>query len=201
MALYLIPMVQTTINSQTVNAPKYLIALNQNFGCIPYGVEGTGLVETPQHPTLDGASDVFAFPADLGTVLSDANVKTLDNFCLPLNIPSTGFVAGMTFEDVARTIACVFLLAQAISGSQGGAASIFPSGTTLDSAVQPAQQVNLGMGKNILNATPSALTDAAGNVVGPFNLTSVDTSQSVGDVLLSVSQQFSQPILVSGGTL
>jgi len=214
---FIVPVVQVTQTfggqPQTVNVPKYSAldsteVLYSNFGAIPFGVEPATLLSlSATNPALTAMPDVFTFPADLTTLLADADVTALDAFCAPLNIPTSFAITGMTWQAVLQQIAQVFLVAQAVSGANG-AASLFANGATLDDAVQPVQAAQLSKGVGNLKsggvsqqAAPSALANAAGGVAGPFDLTNVDVSQSIGDTLLSISQQFSAPILIGGGTI
>lgn len=209
---YLIPITSQSMfvaeKNTAVNAPKYLLSLNQPFGCTPFGVEGVGLVVTAQNATLDQASDVFAFP-DLGQTLIDSDVSALASFCAPLNIPTSFVAAGMSWRSVIRRIAQVFLVAQAVSGANKGA-PIFPSGVTADStvadvaaaSVQPSSPSSAPASAPA-SAPPASQASAlvtAGFTAGPFDLTNISVSQSIGDALLSISQQFTNPIFVGAET-
>ena len=186
MNFYIVPIIPTTVGPDTFLAPKYLEGAD--FTSISFGVEGVGIVSTP---LVVNQPDVFAFPSDLTAALSDSDVQNLDDFCAPLNIPTAFAAEGMLWSDVLRQLCQIALVCQAVSGSQDGA-PIFPSGITVDSTITSQSKGNTKLGGT--TATPSALATAVGTTTGPFDLTDVDDTQTVGDVLLSVSQQFTEPI-------
>jgi len=198
---YLVPVDPTQIGDDTVSAPKYMLTdlAGLNITCIPYGVEAITLLSLPApNAALAAEADVYAFPDDLSEALTDSDVTTLSAYLDNANVPSTFLTVGMTFQDVVRQIAQVFLLAQAISSESDGA-SIFPSGTTVDSPIA-SQTMGKGGGNSggIGGSTPSALANVAGSTAGVFDLSDVDTSESIGDTLLVVSQQFTEPIQLGG---
>ena len=198
---YLVPVDPTQIGDDTVSAPKYMLTdlAGLNITCIPYGAEPLTLLSlTAPNAALAAEADVYAFPDDLSEALTDSDVTTLSAYLDNANVPSTFLTVGMTFQDVVRQIAQVFLLAQAISSESDGA-SIFPSGTTVDSPIA-SQTMGKGGGNSggIGGSTPSALANVAGSTAGVFDLSDVDTSESIGDTLLVVSQQFTEPIQLGG---
>ena len=198
---YLVPVDPTQIGDDTVSAPKYMLTdlAGLNITCIPYGAEPLTLLSlTAPNAALAAEADVYAFPNDLSETLSDQDVAALDSYLSDANVPSAFLTVGMTFQDVVRQLAQVFLLAQAISSENDGA-SIFPSGTTVDSPIV-SQTMGKGGGSTggIGGSTPSALVNVVGTTAGVFDLSDVDTSESIGDTLLVVSAQFTQPIEIGG---
>jgi len=202
MNYYLCPTASFTVGSQTFTGPEYMQTdlAGQNYTCIPYGVESIVLIATAENAALAAESDVYAFPSDLTELVTDTDVMNLDTYLGNVNIPSSFVTSGMAWRDVLLQIAQIFLVAQAVSGAANNA-SIFPSGATVDSSLSsPAQSSgNLKLGGS--QQQPSALATAAGSVVGPFDLTDVDTSDTIGDTLISVSQQFNQPIILGNTEL
>jgi hypothetical protein len=186
MSFYLIPIVSSTIGTgpgaQTVLIPEYMLALNQPFSCIPFGVEGVGLVSTQENATLDSAPDVFSFPSDLTQTLAPVIVSTTMAFNnLNPNIPTSWMTSGMTFGQVLRQIAQIFLCVQMAEGPAGtNGASVF---------VQLAGN----------NSTPSAALQAL--PAGVFDFTQANSSDSVSDTLVAISQQFTDPIQMGQGAI
>jgi hypothetical protein len=120
---YLCPITsqQQTIGGQTltISAPKYLQSdlAGLTFTCVPFGGEGWGIVTlAAANSALNAESDVYRFPADLTTVMQDADVSTLAAYLATANCPSDSIVAGMSFNDALQIIAKIFLVAQAING-------------------------------------------------------------------------------------
>jgi hypothetical protein len=197
---YLVPVTSQTINGQSVNAPEYFSTFFAAFTAIPYGLEPLTILSlASDNAGLDAADDVFAFPSDLTQLLTDSDVSNFQNFCQAVNVPSDFAVTGMSWQAVLLQVAQVFLLAQAISGAASGQ-PIFTEGVTLDSTVGTQNQ-SAGKGKtgNVQQSTPSALATAAGSIVGPYDLTGVDTSDTVEDTLISISSQFTSPIPIGVG--
>lgn len=142
---------------------------------------------------------MFTFPADL-TALTDQDVANIDAYFANANIPSDFVTTGMPWSDVLRQVAQIFLLAQSVSGSTGTA--IFTSGTTLDSTVVGTQQSqSAGHISGGTTQQASALAQVIGGQAGVFDLSSVDPSSSVSDVLISTSQQFTAPIILGNGVI
>lgn len=203
MNYYLCPTASFTVGSQTFTGPEYMQTdlAGQNYTCIPYGVESIVLIATAENAALAAESDVYAFPSDLTQLVTDSDVANLDAYLGNVNIPSSFVTSGMAWQDVLLQIAQIFLVAQAVSGAANGA-SIFPSGATVDSSLSsPAQSSGNAKLGGTTQQQPSALATAAGSVVGPFDLTDVDTSDTIGDTLISVSQQFNQPIILGSTEL
>jgi len=198
---YLVPVEPIQIGDDTVSAPKYFLTdlAGLNIACIPYGVESLTLLSLPTaNAALAAEADVYSFPNDLSEALTDSDVAALDSYLSDVSVPSAFLTVGMTFRDVVRQLAQLFLLAQAISSESDGA-SIFPSGTTPDSPVV-SKTMSKGGGNigGVGGSTPSALANVAGSQAGVFDLSDVDTSESIGDTLLVVSAQFTQPIEIGG---
>jgi hypothetical protein len=193
---YLVPVVSSTVNGQTVNGPKYV---TDSFNAVPFGIDGWTVLATDQ--VLQPAPDLYQFPQDLTQPLQDADITALQTFLQSCNvIPYTWVTTGMLWSDVLVQLCQIALLCQAVSFAAGGT-SLFPSGTTLDSPVTPVQ-VSQGTGKIVgggtVAATPSALATVTGGTAGPFDLTNVSDTDVISDVLVSVSSQFTSPILLGG---
>jgi hypothetical protein len=206
---FIVPVVQATIgtspNTQTLNVPKYSASdtmLYSDFTSIPYGNEGFSLVALASaNATLSAEPDVFSFPSDLTQALTDQDVSTIDEYFAAANIPSDFVTVGMVWGDVLQQVAQIFLLAEALYGSTGQ--TVFAgTNVTLDSTVGTATQ-SAGKIKSGGTTQPtSALATAVGDgSAGVFDLSSVDPSDSISDVLIAVSQQFNQPVVLGGGSI
>jgi hypothetical protein len=214
MNFYLVPVVQITQTvagqTQSIGVPKYssqdaVESLYTVFTAIPYGMEGYALIALANaNSSLSAESDVFSFPADLTQVLTDTDVSNIDTYFGNTNIPSDFAVTRMAWSDVLLQVAQIFLLAQALYGSTGQ--TIFAgTNVTLDSNIGSASQGagNIKSGGTIQSAPAlSALATAAGSTIGSyFDLSDVQDTDTVSDVLTSVSQQFDSPILIGQGAI
>jgi hypothetical protein len=219
MFFYLTPVTSQTITigsrQQTILAPKYCSTdmAGLPYSCVPYGAEGWCVVAlTAENSALAAETDVYAFPSDLSTVMQDSDVSTLAAFLATANVPSDQIVSGMTFEAALTAILTIFLVAQAIAGSTGSA--IFTDGTTVDtpisdtsaSALVPSTSqasVGVGMGFGAIGGGGNAgnASNPQSSQVGPFDFSDVSSSDAVGDVLNTVSQQFTSPIVIGSATL
>lgn len=116
--------------------------------------------------TLQAASDVFAFPANLNATIPSgqlANVKTrLEGF----NIPGSHLTISSTWRDVVRLVWRAFKFHSVFHGAAdpGTEERIFPAGITLDTTYselpQSARQ-NLVRVANKLNLDTAALSGAS----------------------------------------
>jgi hypothetical protein len=196
---FLTPITSQTIGQQTANAPKYLatVMAGLGFSCIPYGAEGWGIVGLQNaNPALSAEADVYTF-GDPSTVMTDADVATLSAYLATANVPSDQIVAGMTFGVALQTIAKIFLVAQAIAGSTGS--SIFAEGSTLDTAVGDTTAASIvpAQTNNKLGKVGSVSSGgSASSQLGPFDLSGVSASDTVGDTLDSISQQFTDTVIL-----
>jgi hypothetical protein len=196
---YLVPQIETVLSDgETIKVPKY-VEFSAPFSAITYGGEGWTIVSTDF--VIAAAPDVYQFPQDLQQTLSDSDVSAFDAFLAQVNAPSTWISAGTTFAEVLRQLAQIFLVAEAISGANGGA-SIFAGGATLDSSTQaqPTQQLQTVGGAQPAAPAPS-LVLPADSQVGPFDFSGVSDTTDAETTLLVVSQQFQEPIIICGGTL
>jgi hypothetical protein len=208
---FILPVVQATIgtspNTQTVNIPKYSATdstpLFSDFTSIPYGNEGFSLIALASaNANLSSEPDVFSFSSDLTLALTDQDVSNIDAYFAGANIPSDFVTTGMAWSDVLQQTAQIFLLAEALSGATGQ--PIFNgTGLTLDSTVGSASQSSGKIkGGGTAGATTSALATAVEDgSAGVFDLSGVDSSSSISDALISVSQQFSSPIVLGAVSL
>jgi hypothetical protein len=206
MNFYLVPSVQVIPPGfqSAISVPKYSASDSTetqftNFTAITYGVEGYTLVAlAADNPGLDAEPDVFAFGVSANK-LASSDVLAVDAAFATAKLPSQWVTAGMTWGEVVRQTAQVHLLAQFLSGQASGA-SIFAGGTTLSSTPAGLQSVSAGVGGvgggNPSPSTSSLVRAINNSVVGVFDLTDVDQTQTVAEILTSVSQQFTAPIVV-----
>jgi hypothetical protein len=199
---YLVPVVPIRIGLQTFNGPKYSDTdfPGAGFSAIPYGLEGITLLSLDgTNAALQAEPDVFTFPDDLTTSLTDQDVSNIDAYFLSANIPSDFATVGMLWSDVLRTVAQIFLVAEAISGATG--ASIFPAGITPDSPVV-LQTQQFGKTGNQASPTPtSAVAQVIGGQAGVFDLSDAQATDTISDVLTSIGQQFTAEISFDGVTV
>ena len=218
MQYFLVPITQQTITigsqQRTVTGPKYMTTdmAGLSFGCLAFGVEGWAIVSlAAPNPALSAETDVYTF-GDLTAIMQVADVTTLAAFLTNINCPSDQLMAGITFEEALLVILKIFLVAQTISGATGSA--IFTNGlglsTTISatalatalplqtaSASEPAPASNIG---SPVSPSPAPVF-AASSVIGVFDFSQVDPSDTIGDVLDSVSQQYTGPIILNGVSL
>jgi len=214
MNYYLIPLAPVALpGGETINASKYFLTDLKNLSvtAIPFGREGLALVGLaiatldPANLALMAEPDVYTFPALYGAptaiglpprLLTPADVATLAGYLGPFNVPTNWITAGMAFRDVLRRLTQIFLVAQFVSGKIGSAiftGSITPS-TTLATA-----NASLALSAGPSPTPPSLLpTTTPGDV---FNLSQVDPAQTLGDILVGVGQQFTDPIYLNEGVL
>lgn len=180
---FLVPTTQQSQNGQTVTAPEYLSTdlAGVNFGSIPFGAEPLALLAlTAPNSALAAETDVYAFPADTTTLLQASDVTTLGAYLSNLNLPSSFLVAGMTFQSVVRQSAQIALTLQYAEGPAGtNGASVFDQLVVGNTASASLQTIPTGV----------------------FSFADVDAADSVADSIVAVSQQFTQPIYVGGGSL
>jgi hypothetical protein len=194
---YLVPITsqQLTIGEQTtVNAPAFLADLNgATFTSIPYGSEPICILTLASvNPALAAEDGVYEFASDLTTQLADADVSTLSAFLANANIPSDQIESGMTFGAALNYIASVFLVAQALAGASG--AAIFTDGVTLDtqvgdSDIAPIAGNSLSLSKGAGNEQHQAGSSGGGQIISAYDFSGVSASDSIGDMLDSVSSQ------------
>ncbi len=207
MNYFIVPLTPQTVNGQQVTAPEYLSTdmAGLSFSCIPYGVEGVGIVSlAAPSAALSAESDVFTFPV-LTNVVTDSDLDptvptSFAAFSATNNIPTTIFVSGSQWQDVFISTCEIFLAAQAISGVLG--TPIFSDGITPDSSVADSGMAPLVPSQNQLSKGGNM--KAGGNAAvptsnGPYDFTQIDGG-SVSDALILLSQQFNGPILL-GGTI
>jgi hypothetical protein len=186
MNFYLCPTTQQTINNQQVTAPEYFSTdlSGQNFSAIPFGVEPLALIVLSEpNSALAAETDVYAFPADVTTLLQASDVVTLGAFLSNLNIPSSWLTAGATFQSVIRQLAQIAL---AISYAEGTAGT---NGSSIFLQVALPGQ----------SGTPSAALQAL--PAGVFNFAGANPTDSVADTIIAVSQQFTGEIFVGQGAI
>jgi hypothetical protein len=200
--LYLLPTFQITDAQGNVqNVPEYSTLapapnLYSSFSGVPYGSEGAILINLPSPIDFSAQNDVLSFPSDLTTLVSSADQANLDSFLGNLSIPSSWVTVGQTWQDVARQLLAICLVAQFLDGQSN--ASLFSGGATLSTSVAeltPPQSIKQ------LNPPPpsslyTALQNAQNGQTGVFDLTQVQDTDSVEDTLVNLSQQFTAPIIV-----
>ena len=110
-------------------------------------------------------------------------------------------LTSLSWGNVLQQVAQIFLLAQALAGTTGQ--PIFAgTGVTLDSTVA-TQNLSAGKAKTggTVQQTQNAVAAAAGGTAGVFDLSDVQDSDTISDTLTNVSQQFTAPISIGGGSL
>jgi hypothetical protein len=101
----------------------------------------------------------------------------------------------MTFGDAARRLAQIFLAAQFISGKTGRAIFV-PGGITPSTMLAQADAY--------LKAQAGAASRSLLPTTGPadvFDLSAVDPTRTVADILVAAGRQFTRPIILGGGEL
>lgn len=202
-AYYLVPTESVVLipNQPAVNAPKYVTELGLPFSAIPMGVEGIVLLAlAAPNISIAGEADVFTF-GSLTTMLTDADVTNIQTYFGNANIPNDFVSTSLSWGNVLQQVAQIFLLAQALAGATGQ--PIFAgTGASLDSTVA-AQSQSQGKGKTggTVQQTQNSVAAAAGSTAGPFDLSAVQDTDTISDTLTNVSQQFTAPIAIGGGTL
>lgn len=182
-SIYLVPLLpqaQTIAGrSIQIDTPKYLALVGMSFTSIPFGGEPMCiLVLSAPNAALESESDVYSFPSDLTSQLSDTAVATLSAFLTDANVPVSQIQSGMTFAATLQAIARIFLACQALHGVSG--APIFTAGVTLTTTIADSDLAPLG-------------TQEVSSF-GPFDFSSIKSSDSVGDVLDSLSKQITQNV-------
>jgi len=182
-------------NGNQFTAPKYSQSLFSDFAAIPYGAEPMTLVSLASaNSQLAAEPDVFAFPSDLTTLLQPADVTALDNFCAPVNIPRAFAIAGMSWQEVLIQISQIFLLAQWLYGQTGS--SIFADGATL--LTQYGSTLSATSVSTTTVSTETTSSQPAQPQTSPlFDLSGVQSTDTIADVLVSVLASSLLPELIS----
>jgi hypothetical protein len=214
---YLVPILPTTINNQTVNAPQYFNTdlAGLNISTIPYGREPLGLVTLAHaNPALQTRADVYTFNPDLTVPMSDENAAVLSGFLESNNVPSDGIISGLPFVTALVYIARIFLVASYVAGSQSQVGSLFANGTTLASPASSApaisavlavsvsaqsQQASQGVGNVGIGTGGSGGSGGSGSSTGPFNFSGIANTATVGEFLDAGSQTWAGGAISLGG--
>ncbi len=195
MNLFIMPVTSQQIGKRTANGPKYLAThmSGLTLKCIPYGAEGWGIVGLQSvNPALSAEEDVYTFPADLTTVMDDADVSTLTAFLTAANVPANQIVSGMRFAEALQNIAKIFLVAQTIASQTGS--QIFTDGITFESAVSDTTVATASSQKSIGKGIQQSGQQQA--ATGPFDFSGVAADDTIGDTLTTISQQFSDTVIL-----
>lgn len=191
---YLMPTVSfKDASGNQFTAPKYFQTdlAGLSFAAVPYGAEPVAIVSlSAPNPALAAEPDVFSFPSDPSKTLSNADVASLDLFFAAANIPFLWLTVGMSWSDVRRQTATIFLLAQFVAGATGK--PIF-NGATLST--------QYGQLPPTSGLSATALSVGVSRVNPVFDFSAARPANTVSDVLLAVSQQFTSPILIGGGSI
>jgi hypothetical protein len=128
--LYLVPLVQTTFpdlvdaqgNPITANVPEYSVNVGDplygvTYACMPLVGASLALIATDSNAALAAESDVFAFPANLDSEMTDADIATLTTVLQNANVPTDFLVAGITYQDCADTIGAIAQVLQQAAGA------------------------------------------------------------------------------------
>lgn len=172
MNFYLMPTITSGADTQQVTTPKYAATAlaNTSYSSMPYGGEGVALVSlTNANAALAAEVDVYSFPSDLTQRLAPSDVTALVAFAQLHNIPSSWIAAGVTFQSVLTQLAQVFLVAQFVYGATGSA---------------------MFAGTQNTPATPLAQAAIALPSKGTFDFSKAQPSATLGDILVTVGQQF-----------
>jgi len=122
--------------------PKYLKYKPHNpdglvfaWGLMDYGFIDVGLlageVDQTIHDTLSGYADVYSFPDDLDSAITD---PTIDAFLEGIDIPADWLTPSTTYRQLMRSMAGMFQFNQRYGGISGGETLLGGNtGITLDS--------------------------------------------------------------------
>lgn len=137
---YLIPLMWVDLGAGRI--PKYLKYKTHNpdglvfaWGLMDYGFIDVGLlageVDQTIHDTLSGYADVYSFPDDLDSAITD---PTIDAFLEGIDIPADWLTPSTTYRQLMRSMAGMFQFNQRYGGISGGETLLGGNtGITLDS--------------------------------------------------------------------
>lgn len=196
---YLVPIIPQMVAGQTVNAPKYLIALGVPFACIPYGGEPLGIVTLQNaNAALSAESDVYTF-SDLSQTMQPSDIAELSEYLATYSVPTTQLVAGMTFAAALQVIATVFLVAQALAGA--GYGLFAGTDNTLDSPASNVLPTQVSVGGAGAGQGVGVGSGGSGGSsqqqIGPFTFT-VGDSTTVEQLLTATAAQFAGEVNLGG---
>lgn len=204
--LYLIPQ---TFDSTGALVPKYTSTdlSGHSWVAMPFGIEGIVLVATDPNPALAAESDVFAFPQNLDSTLTPADVANVQSFFAAQNIPSGYVVAGVAWRDLVRMTAKVFQIVQRHHGITGAGlfttntdTSLLAQSTAIKNATAvPPAPIRAGIAPTLSGPVPSAVKTKLPAVAASFGFTAPDTSGTLEAALLAVGNQFNAPLRLSRG--
>jgi hypothetical protein len=189
--------------------PSHVSALGAaSWAFMPFGLELLGILATDP-VDLSSFADTFAFPQNLDTTLSSADVANVKAFFATNNIPNSYIVAGMTWRTVAQTTAKCFQIAQRHNGLTGSA--IFSTTTQVSLAAQssaivastiaPPAPIRVGTVPT-LSGSLSSLSTVNTNlttVAGSFGFTSPDPNGTLEAALISLANQFQAQLVMDRG--
>lgn len=125
--LFVVPLVQTTFdflvdaqgNPITANVPEYYDSdlLNATYASMPLTGCALALIATAPNAALAAESDVFAFPANLDSEMSDADITALTSVLQNANVPTDFLASGITYQAAANTIGAIAQVLQQAAGA------------------------------------------------------------------------------------
>lgn len=179
--VYLLPLVARDAEDPT-RVPKYLEAMGLGWRLMPNGLTPLALVladtDDTQHATLVANADVAAVPA-LDSSVTAGNIGAVQSALETRLIPAGWITVGMTFRQVVRGIAQIFLLAQRLHARSN--LELVPGGATLDTRFNQLSQSNR-----------TALTGAAQSL--GLDTSGVGGNATLRVILRGLAQQLQQTI-------
>lgn len=174
--------------------PKYIADADPpvSFNALGYGFQPVYMVAAdvsdPQDATLSGLADVRKVPDNLDSNPSAAGVTVVANFLETLNVPAGWVTTALTWRQITRTVAGLFLFAQRLRSFLGNV-RLVEAGVTLDTRFNQLPQ-----------ATRQALTATAESF--GYDTSSLGGTSTVRQILKVMADQWAaKPIHLGGITL
>jgi len=119
--IYILPLVLDAFDARV---PKYIHDASLDYSLIDAGKRNLCLVNTDipdaSHVLLAAQSDVLSVPQNLDNNLSAAAVTIVKNKLDAMNVPNGWVNTNLTYRQVLRVVAGIFLLAQRFETITGG---------------------------------------------------------------------------------
>lgn len=126
---YILPVDVVTIAGQIMRGPKYLewfqnpSGLDVRWSAKDYGAIDMMMcavdAELADHTYLAGQTDVYAFPDNLDTSPSPAELSALEDYLELAYIPAQWLSPSDTWREILRIITAMFLFMQRLTGITG----------------------------------------------------------------------------------
>ena len=179
-------------NGNDLRRPAYVVEVGvTSWGSLDMGAEPTFLLAADVTPAQDAAisagAGTVAIPAAIDNIPAGAALTQTKAALEGLNIPAGGWVDGLSYRQIVRIVACLFLFVQRWRGLGGG--RIFGGGVTLDTTIAqlPAAAVT----------RLQAVADSFG-----YTYAGITGTSTLRDVLYTLGRQWgNQPIMLGIVTL